>query len=67
MVPIHGRHRWGPLITVRSRPSEEVAANASVQVTWKIGADTVVRPQFEANQTLDNTQDTNYRAINDNW
>ncbi|ROW08173.1 hypothetical protein VPNG_06905 [Cytospora leucostoma] len=36
-------------------------------VTWKIGADTVVRPQFEANQTLDNTQDTNYRAINDNW
>ncbi|KAK7739143.1 hypothetical protein SLS53_005779 [Cytospora paraplurivora] len=36
-------------------------------VTWKIGADTVVRPQFEANQTLDNTQDTDYRAINDNW
>ncbi|KUI72671.1 hypothetical protein VM1G_08385 [Cytospora mali] len=36
-------------------------------VTWKIGADTTVRSQFESNQTLDDTKDTNFRAINNNW
>lgn len=45
----------------------EWLANKRIQVTWKIGADTVVRPQFETNQTLDNTIDTSYRAINDDW
>ncbi|ROV92383.1 hypothetical protein VMCG_09131 [Cytospora schulzeri] len=36
-------------------------------VTWKIGEDTVVRGQFETNQTLDDTMDTDFRAINDDW
>lgn len=45
----------------------EKLANQCVQVTWKIGEDTVVRGQFETNQTLDDTLDTDYRAINDDW
>ncbi|KAJ0109163.1 hypothetical protein J7T55_002355 [Diaporthe amygdali] len=36
-------------------------------VTWKIGSDTAVRGQFESNHTLDNTKDTNFRAINSDW
>ncbi|KAL7901531.1 hypothetical protein HDV63DRAFT_410931 [Trichoderma sp. SZMC 28014] len=36
-------------------------------VTYKIGQDTVVRGQFLANGTLDNTIDTKYRAVNDRW
>lgn len=36
-------------------------------VTWQIAEDTVVRPQFENNQTLADTEDTDYRAINNDW
>ncbi|GFP57022.1 glutaminase A [Trichoderma asperellum] len=36
-------------------------------VTHKIGADTDVRGQFLSTGTLDNTIDTNYRAVNDRW
>ncbi|KAF3760830.1 DUF1793-domain-containing protein [Cryphonectria parasitica EP155] len=36
-------------------------------LTWQIAEDTVVRPQFESNQTLLDTEDTNYRAIDDDW
>lgn len=37
------------------------------QVTWSIGQDTAVRGQFVNNRTLDNTKDTNFRAINVDW
>lgn len=36
-------------------------------MTWQIAEDTIVRPQFENNQTLSDTEDTNFRAINSNW
>ncbi|CAN8106452.1 unnamed protein product [Discula destructiva] len=36
-------------------------------LTWQIGADTVVRPTFAANRTLPNTDDADYRAINNDW
>ncbi|KKY31115.1 putative glutaminase-like protein [Diaporthe ampelina] len=36
-------------------------------VTWRIGQDTAVRGQFVDNRTLDNTKDTNFRAINVDW
>ncbi|KAJ9156616.1 Glutaminase-like protein [Pleurostoma richardsiae] len=36
-------------------------------VTWKSGADTIVRAQFQKDKTLDNTKDTDFRAVNDNW
>lgn len=44
-----------------------MSSNFHVQVTWKIGSDTAVRGQFESNHTLDNTKDTNFRAINSDW
>jgi hypothetical protein len=36
-------------------------------VTWQSGQDIVVRPQFVDNGALTNGNDTNYRAIQDNW
>ncbi|PSR99008.1 hypothetical protein BD289DRAFT_479794 [Coniella lustricola] len=36
-------------------------------LTYQIAQDTVVRPQFVDNQTLLDTVDTDYRAINDDW
>lgn len=36
-------------------------------VTWKSGADTIVRGQFVDTQKLDSTADTNFRAVNDDW
>jgi hypothetical protein len=36
-------------------------------LTYQSGQDVVVRGQFLANGTLSDTNDTNYRAINDNW
>lgn len=36
-------------------------------VTYQTGADTVVRAKFIADGKLDNTQDTNFRAISDSW
>lgn len=38
-----------------------------LKVTWKSGADTVVRGQFVDSQELDSTADTDFRAVNDNW
>jgi len=35
--------------------------------TYQTGADIDVRAQFINNGILNNTQDTNYRAVNDNW
>lgn len=43
------------------------SSNIHAQVTWRIGQDTAVRDQFVNNHTLDNTKDTNFRAINANW
>jgi hypothetical protein len=42
-------------------------SNVCAQVTWRIGQDTAVRGQFVTNRTLDNTKDTNFRAINADW
>lgn len=39
----------------------------SNSVTYQTGEDTVVRAQFIKNGKLANTQDTNFRAIQDNW
>ena len=39
----------------------------SSSTTWQTGEDTVIRAQFINNGTLLNTQDTNFRAINDKW
>lgn len=36
-------------------------------VTYQTGQDTVVRAQFINNGKLANTQDTNFRAVSDNW
>lgn len=36
-------------------------------MTYQTGEDTVVRGQFISNGDLANTQDTAFRAINDNW
>lgn len=36
-------------------------------MTYQSGQDVVVRGQFINNGTLANTQDSNYRAINDDW
>ncbi|KAJ3568603.1 hypothetical protein NP233_g5597 [Leucocoprinus birnbaumii] len=35
--------------------------------TWQTGADVTVRAQFINNGRLPNTQDTNFRAISNNW
>ena len=35
--------------------------------TYQSGEDVIVRGAFASNGALPNTQDTNYRAINDNW
>lgn len=36
-------------------------------VTYQTGQDTVVRAQFLKNGTLANSQDTNFRAVSDDW
>ncbi|KAH9844226.1 DUF1793-domain-containing protein [Rhodofomes roseus] len=40
---------------------------SSSNTTWQTGQDIVLRAQFIKNGTLLNTQDTNFRAINNNW
>ncbi|KAK7032863.1 DUF1793-domain-containing protein [Favolaschia claudopus] len=40
--------------------------NAS-SLSYQTGSDTVVRAQFINNAALANTQDTNFRAVNNNW
>ncbi|TFY60797.1 hypothetical protein EVJ58_g4914 [Rhodofomes roseus] len=40
---------------------------SSSNMTWQTGQDIVLRAQFIKNGTLLNTQDTNFRAINNNW
>ncbi|KAK0203921.1 hypothetical protein DFS33DRAFT_1275044 [Desarmillaria ectypa] len=39
----------------------------SSTVTFRTGDAAVTRPMWTHNKTLSNTQDNNYRAINDNW
>ncbi|KAG9022692.1 hypothetical protein FS842_005957, partial [Serendipita sp. 407] len=39
----------------------------STGTTYRSGADIDVRDSFVANGTLDNSLDTNFRAVNDNW
>ncbi|EIM85296.1 DUF1793-domain-containing protein [Stereum hirsutum FP-91666 SS1] len=41
--------------------------SATSSATYQTGADTTVRGQFVANGTLGNSQDTNFRAIEDDW
>jgi hypothetical protein len=43
------------------------ATPASSRLTWQSGQDIVVRGQFAGHGTLTNGNDTNYRAISDNW
>ncbi|KAL1761754.1 hypothetical protein FB107DRAFT_286008 [Schizophyllum commune] len=43
------------------------AMKESGSTTYQTGQDTIVRAQSINNGTLDNTQDTNFRAIRDNW
>ncbi|KAL1665396.1 hypothetical protein GGF50DRAFT_126410 [Schizophyllum commune] len=43
------------------------AVKDSGSTTYQTGQDTVVRARFINNSTLDNTQDTDFRAIRDNW
>ncbi|EPT03715.1 hypothetical protein FOMPIDRAFT_1022289 [Fomitopsis schrenkii] len=43
------------------------ATVGSSSTTYQTGEDTVIRAQFIKNKTLLNTQDTNFRAINDKW
>lgn len=40
---------------------------ATSAMTYQSGADTSVRDAFSTNGVLGNTQDTNYRAINNDW
>lgn len=41
--------------------------SSTSSATYQTGEDTVVRGQFVANGSLANSQDTNFRAIQDNW
>lgn len=43
------------------------ATNTSGDLTYQSGADTVVRGSFTDDGALDNTADSNYRAINNAW
>ncbi|KAF5366812.1 hypothetical protein D9758_006553 [Tetrapyrgos nigripes] len=43
------------------------ATSNVVGATFQTGADVTVRAQFIRNGVLPNTQDTNFRAISDNW
>ncbi|HEY3955335.1 MAG TPA: DUF5127 domain-containing protein [Streptosporangiaceae bacterium] len=43
------------------------ATPGSGQLSYQSGQDVVVRGQFVSNGTLADTNDTSYRAINDNW
>ncbi|KAH9938229.1 uncharacterized protein B0H18DRAFT_1112408 [Fomitopsis serialis] len=43
------------------------ASQSSSSTTWQTGQDLVLRAQFINNGTLLNTQDTNFRAINNDW
>lgn len=43
------------------------ATDATKGVSFQSGEDTVVRGQFESNGVLADSQDTNYRAISDDW
>ncbi len=43
------------------------ATPATSKLTYQSGQDIVVRPQFVNNGTLTNSNDTDYRAIDDNW
>ncbi|KIJ70073.1 hypothetical protein HYDPIDRAFT_23218 [Hydnomerulius pinastri MD-312] len=38
-----------------------------LNATYQTGQDSVVRAQFISNGVLSNTQDTNFRAVNDSW
>ena len=42
-------------------------ASSSTGATYQTGQDTVVRQQFVNNGKLANTQDTNFRAVSNNW
>ncbi|KAJ5299717.1 hypothetical protein N7476_011274 [Penicillium atrosanguineum] len=43
------------------------ATDATDGMSYQSGQDVVVRGQFSSNGSLDDTSDTNFRAINDNW
>ena len=43
------------------------AAPATLDLSYQSGQDIVVRGQFVSNGTLTNSNDTNYRAISNNW
>ena len=43
------------------------ATGSQQGVTFQIGEDTVVRPQFASTGNLTDKVDTNYRAINNEW
>ncbi|KAJ5738640.1 hypothetical protein N7493_001795 [Penicillium malachiteum] len=43
------------------------ATDVSDSMTYQAGEDTVVRGQFSSNGTLENTINTDYRAISDDW
>lgn len=42
-------------------------ASSSATATYQTGQDSVVRQQFVTNGALANTEDTNFRAVQDNW
>ncbi|KAK4164467.1 hypothetical protein QBC43DRAFT_352959 [Cladorrhinum sp. PSN259] len=44
-----------------------LATRTTEGLSYQIGSDTTVRKNFENNQRLDNTVETNYRPVNDNW
>lgn len=67
VVRVHGRHRWGESLTRRLQNVKYTVSDIRAQVTWSIGQDTAVRGQFVNNRALDNTKDTNFRAINVDW
>jgi Domain of unknown function (DUF5127) len=48
-------------VTIPSKPGQGPG------LAYQTGADDTVRSQFVTNGVLLNTQDTNYRAVNDQW
>lgn len=44
-----------------------LATGSQSNLTWQIGRDTTVRNKFVNDGLLSNTQETNFRPVNDNW
>ncbi|KAL5334087.1 glutaminase GtaA [Aspergillus crustosus] len=71
-VAYHKINRQTPLLFSEHRDQAEWgdwywATNSGKGLTYQAGADTAVRGAFTSNGTLRNTNNSNYRAVSDDW